>query len=355
MLIDADTLIRFATELFVAAGTPDAHAARVAEHLVEANLRGHDSHGVGMIPHYVHNLLQGTLSPAAEMEVVKDSGAVLLIDGNRGFGQVVGAQSIGAALARVRETGVVCVGLRNAHHLGRIGSYGEQCGNAGYVSLHFVNVVGHPPQVSPWAGRDRRLGTNPFCCVIPRPGAPPVVLDMATSAIAQGKVRVAHLKQEPVPDGALVDAEGLPTTNAGVMFDPPLGAMSPFGQHKGYGLALVCELLGGGALAGSWGRPAIRGANDTIVNHMLTFVLDPDALGNRAAFDAELAAVVAYMHETTPAKGFDRVRIPGEPEQEALAERSARGIDIDPASWDAIARAAARAGLEADRVAELTA
>src|SRR4029450_2103420 len=144
---------------------------------------------------------------------------------------------------------VVCVGLRNAHHLGRIGAYGEPCGRAGLVSIHFANVVGHEPQVSPWGGRERRMTTNPFCCVVPQESAPPIVLDMATSAIALGKVRVAFLKGEPVPDGVLVDAEGKPTNDAEVMYQAPFGALGPFGQHKGYGLALMCELLGG-ALAG---------------------------------------------------------------------------------------------------------
>jgi uncharacterized oxidoreductase len=353
MLIAQDTLTRFTAEIFITAGAPDAHAHTVAEHLVEANLKGHDSHGVGMIPHYIHNLQQESMSPGAEIEVVKDNGAVLLVDGNRGFGQVVGRQATALALERVRETGIVCLGLRNAHHLGRIGGYGEQCGNAGFISLHFVNVVGHPPQVSPWAGRERRLGTNPFCCVVPRPGDTPVVLDMATSAIAQGKVRVAHMKGEPVPDGALVDAEGVPTNDPGVMFSDPAGALGPFGAHKGYGLALMCELLGG-ALAGEWGRPAIRGANDTIINHMLMFVLDPEAFGNRSAFESELRDVIEYMHSTTAAKGHDRVRIPGEPELESLAERSANGIPVDDNSWSAILRTADRAGLSPERVGELT-
>ncbi|TDI88184.1 MAG: hypothetical protein E2O75_09445 [Chloroflexi bacterium] len=152
MLIAANTLTQFVTVLFTSAGVTAENSAIVASHLVDANLKGHDSHGVGMIPHYIRNLLAKSMSPNAEIKVLKDNGAILLIDGCAGFGQVVGAQATKLALERVKDTGIVCVGLRNAHHLGRIGSYGEQCGNAGYVSIHFVNEVGHAPQVSPWGG-----------------------------------------------------------------------------------------------------------------------------------------------------------------------------------------------------------
>ena len=353
MLIAADPLTHFVTALFSSAGATDENAAIVARHLVDANLKGHDSHGVGMIPHYIHNIGAESMSPNAEIKVLKDNGAILLIDGCAGFGQVVGAQATRLALERVNDTGIVCVGLRNAHHLGRIGSYGEQCGNAGYVSIHFVNVVGHDPLVSPWGGRERRMSTNPFCCVVPRPGTTPIVLDMATSAIAQGKVRVAHMKGEPVPDGALVDSEGLPTTDASVMFEAPFGALGPFGKHKGYGLALMCELLGG-ALAGLWTAHTEGRPTNTIINNMLMFVIDPDAFGDRAAFDAEAAAMIEYLHSTSPAKGFDKVRVPGEPELESSAARSAEGIPIDDNSWAAILLAAERVGLSQEKVAQLT-
>jgi uncharacterized oxidoreductase len=191
MLIQPTALRDFVTELFTRAGATGMVAGEVAEHLVEANLKGHDSHGVGMIPAYVGNIKVGHLDVQAHASVIRDSGAVLLVDGHHGFGQVVGREATDIAIARVKDTGVVCLGLRNAHHLGRIGSYGERCGRAGLVSVHFVNVVGHEPRVSPWGGRERRMTTNPFCCAVPRDGDEPVVLDMATSAIALGKVRVA--------------------------------------------------------------------------------------------------------------------------------------------------------------------
>ncbi|MCZ6855073.1 MAG: malate/lactate/ureidoglycolate dehydrogenase [Gammaproteobacteria bacterium] len=353
MLITQEKLTNFVTRLFVTADTTEAVATEVAEHLVEANLKGHDSHGVGMIPTYVRNLKVGNLQPDAHAEVIRDNGAVLLVDGKMGFGQVVGREATDIALERVKDTGIVAVGVRNCHHLGRIGSYGEQCGHAGFVSVHFVNVVGHAPQVSPFGGRERRMTTNPFCCVVPREGQMPIVLDMATSAIALGKVRVAHMKGESVPEGVLVDHEGQPTTDPHVMYEEPLGAMGPFGKHKGYGLAVMCELLGG-ALVGEWTAQPGNPRENTVVNHMLMFVLDPKAFGGVEAFHNEVAAMTDYLRSTTPAKDFDRVRIPGEPEQESMAERTVHGIPIDDNSWAGIVTAAETAGLSTEEIASLT-
>lgn len=353
MLIDQTKLTEFVSRIFISAGASDTFAAKVSRHLVSANLKGHDSHGVGMVPAYIGNIRAGHLDVAAEAKLVRDQGAVLLVDGQFGFGQVVGSQATAMAIDRVRDTGIVCMGVRNCHHLGRIGSYGEQCAEAGMVSIHFVNVVGHGPLVSPFAGRDRRMSTNPFCCVVPRGEEPPIVLDMATSAIAQGKVRVAYMKEVPVPDGALIDHAGHETNDPKVMFEEPLGSLGPFGAHKGYGLAVMCELLGGG-LAGQWTAQPGNARENTIVNHMLMMVLDPAAFGGLDHFQDEVSAMVDYLHSTTPADGVDRVRVPGEPERESVAERVANGIPIDQNSWDGIVKAATAAGLSDGEVADLT-
>ncbi len=355
MLIDQARLTEFVAEIFVRLGTGAADATQVSEHLVAANLKGHDSHGVGMVPTYVSNIRRGRLDVTAHARLVQDTGAVLLVDGQMGFGQVVGQEAVDLALARVADTGLVCVGVRNCHHLGRIGSYGERCGQAGYISLHFVNVVGHEPLVSPFGGRERRMSTNPFCCVVPRTKAPPIVLDMATSAIAQGKVRVAHMQGVPVPEGALVDHQGMPTTDPAVMFEEPKGALGPFGQHKGYGLALMCELLGGG-LAGAW--TAARQPHDdegfTIVNHMLMLVLDPDVFGGAEAFGLDVDAMVEYLHSTTPAVGVERVMVPGEPELDSADARAREGIPIDDNSWAGIRKSATVAGMSEGEIDALT-
>ena len=248
MQIDSTQLTGFAQAIFEKLGAAEEKARETAEHLVLSNLKGHDSHGVGMIPSYVASALRGGLKVNADAEVVTDKGAVLLVDGRYGFGQVVGRQAADLAIERAKSMGMACVGSRNNHHLGRIGTYAEHCVREGLISIHFVNVVGHPPFVSLWGGRDKRVQTNPFCCGVPT-GDDPVILDMATSAIALGKVRVAGLKGEDVPPGCLFDAEGRPTNDPGVIASG--GSLGPFGGHKGSGLAYICELLGG-ALAGEW-------------------------------------------------------------------------------------------------------
>jgi hydroxycarboxylate dehydrogenase B len=351
MLISAEQLTAFVEHIFIKSAAQPAFAHEVAAHLVAANLKGHDSHGVGMTPAYVNNIQTDLLDVAGEAEVIQDNGAVLVVDGHFGFGQVVGRQAMDTAITRVKDTGVVCMGLRNAHHLGRIGTYAEHCAEAGLVSIHLVNVVGHDPQVSPWGGRDRRMTTNPFTCAVPRKDAAPVVLDMATSAVALGKVRVAYNAGKQVPEGALVDHEGIATTNPAVMYEEPFGALGPFGQHKGYGLAVMCELLGG-ALAGEWTAQPENHRSHHIVNNMFSCIVDPAAFGGLEKFQSEVNAMVDYLHSTTPAKGFDRVRVPGEPERESMAERIANGIPIDDNTWRGVTNAASKAGLSEAEIAQ---
>ncbi|MDE0349350.1 MAG: malate/lactate/ureidoglycolate dehydrogenase [Gammaproteobacteria bacterium] len=353
MLIASERLADFVTAIFIAARTRPDFARETAEHLVAANLKGHDSHGVGMVPNYVDAIANGHLAHDAEAEVLEDRGAILRVDGGFGFGQVVGRQATDLAIERARDTGVVTLGLRNAHHLGRIGTYGERCAQAGYVSLHFVNVTGHDPVVSPFAGREARLLTNPFCCAVPRDGERPVLLDMATSAIALGKVRVAYMKEEAVAGDALLDDDGRPTTEARYLYEEPKGSIRPFGLHKGYGLGLVCELLAG-ALAGERTIQPKHPRPNAIINHMLMIVLDPDLFGGSATFATEVEAMADYLRGTPAAEGHDRVRLPGDPEAESMERRLAQGIPIDDNSWADILAAAGRAGLSDDEIDALT-
>ena len=346
MLIQTDSLSGFVQEIFTSLGTQEDIALEVAQHLVTANLKGHDSHGVGMTPAYVRNIQAGLLQKDAHATLHKDNGAVMVVDGQFGFGQVVGRQACDMIIERVQETGVVAAGVRNCHHLGRIGTYAEHCAAQGFISLHMVNVVGHNPIVAPFGGRDRRFTTNPFTCAVPRKNDNPVVLDMATSAIAMGKVRVAHEAGEQVQPGALIDHEGLPTTDPGVLFQRPVGALGPFGNHKGYGLAVMCELLGG-ALAGEWTAQPEHERSHHIVNNMFILVVDPAAFGGLEAFQHETDEMIKYIHSTEPAKGVDRVRVPGEPELESMAKRRAEGIPLSDGAWQELSAAAEQAGMSA--------
>jgi uncharacterized oxidoreductase len=347
MIIDAAPLTELLTRTLEKAGAEPERARICAEHLVSANLKGHDSHGVGMAPSYVAWIRTGKLRPNARPKVISDRGAVMVVDGQFGLGQPVARETTQMAIARAKEIGVACVALRNSCHIGRIGTYGEQCADAGLISMHHVNVVGAGPTVAPFGGREARMLTNPYCCAVPRSSGEHIVLDFATSAVAMGKLRVAYMKGEPAPSGVLVDAEGRPTTDLSTFYRTEARSLLlPFGLHKGGGMQILCELLGG-ALAGGWTmQPGSNRTFGAAVNNMLSVVIDPDAFGGREAFEAEAEAMLDYIRGTAPAEGFDRVRLPGDPERESAARRAADGIPIDDATWAQLREAALSVGLD---------
>jgi hydroxycarboxylate dehydrogenase B len=323
-----------------AGGSEAAEAKRVAENLVLANLMGHDSHGIGMMPRYVEALLEGGLHPNRKVEIRLDGGALLALDGGAGYGQSIGLQATRLAIERARKHGVSVTALGNSHHLGRIGHWAETAAAEGLVSLHFVNVQSFA-RVAPFAGADRRFGTNPVCIGIPLPGEPPFMLDMATSAVAQGKLRVAHNKRAKIPHGWLIDEQGNPTDDPRWGVIAPLGAMSCFGEHKGYGLAVACELLGG-ALTGGGVTDYDNKTQRRVLNGMLSIVIDPARFGTQEAFANDARSFLAWLRASRPAPGHDRVRIAGEPEREYRAKRSREGIPVDDETWNEIRAAAAK-------------
>jgi uncharacterized oxidoreductase len=332
-------------------GSSEREARLVAEQLVEANLTGHDSHGVGMLPRYVEALAEGGLRVNQQLSVVTDAGALLMLDGNAGYGQVMAFDAMRLGIERAAEHGVAVVGLANSHHIGRIGHWAEQCVAAGYVSIHFVNVISRAV-VAPFGGRDARFVTNPFCVGIPMPDGQPILLDFATSRIAMGKVRVAFNKGEQLRPGTLLDARGEPTNDPGALFADPGGAILPFGEHKGYGMAVVCEILGG-ALAGGvtlHDRPTRR----SIINNMLTFIVDPRQLGTGQRLAQEATAFAEWVRASPPTDGVDRVRLAGDPEREWRAMR-ASAIPIDSTTWQQIVAAGERLGLTSAELARIAA
>ena len=199
-------------DLWRAAGSNPDEAGVVADHLVGANLSGHDSHGVGMVFPYVRSLKAGELQLNQRITVVTDSGTLLVVEGNRGMGQSIAKQTMELAVERARREGVAMIGLRNSHHIGRVGHWAEQAIAAGMASIHFTNVVSRP-LVAPHGGAQGRFGTNPLTVGLPRRDGPPILLDFATSAIAVGKVRVAYNRKGQAPAGALIDHEGKPTVS----------------------------------------------------------------------------------------------------------------------------------------------
>jgi uncharacterized oxidoreductase len=345
MLLDHEALREAARRIVAAGGSEDEEATIVADHLVEANLKGHDSHGVGMLPHYIRNLNAGTLRPNARGRIASDAGAILVYDGERGYGQVVAREATLAAMAKARQTGIAVLALRDAHHIGRVGAYGEICAEAGLVSLHFVNVIGHQPIVAPHRGRDGRLSTNPVCIAVPAAErGRPIILDMATTNVAFGKVRVAHNKGETLKPGLVIDNQGKPSTDPGVMLREPIGALLPFAEHKGYALAFLCEILAGAVAGGGTLRPENQLAG-TITNSMLAFVLDPARIVDAGALAEEVAAITRYVTASPPADPALPVLVPGDPERQMRAARIAKGVPIDATSWAEIVATAASLGV----------
>ena len=339
-LIESAKLTGIARRVFVAAGSDEAEAAIVADHLVEANLKGHDSHGVGMIPSYLRNLGGGKAVANQGGRVVTDSGSMLVYDGERGYGQIVARNATLLGIERARRDGVAVVALRNAHHIGRVGTYGEMCAGAGLVSLHFVNITDQRPSVAPWRGGDGRFGTNPVCIALPGPAPErPIIADMATSRIAMGKVRVARNKGEEIAPDTLLDTQGNPTTDPHVMYRRPRGSLLTFGEHKGYALAFICEMLAGAVTGSGTMRPERQDA-ESVTNGMLMIVIDPSRLVDQAWMMDEIAAMSAYITDSPPRPGHEKVLIPGDPERANRAARLKDGVPIDEETWREIAVAA---------------
>jgi hydroxycarboxylate dehydrogenase B len=339
-VVAAAKLTGIARRVFAAAGSAEEEAGIVGDHLVEANLKGHDSHGVGMIPSYLRNLAAGKAKTNEPGRVVSDQGSIIVYDGERGWGQIVARNASRLGIERAKRDGVAVVALRNAHHIGRIGTYGEMCAGAGLLSLHFVNITDQRPSVAPWRGGDGRFGTNPVCISLPGPEpARPIIADMATSRIAMGKVRVARNKGQRIAADTLLDSDGNATSDPHVMYQRPRGSLLTFGEHKGYALAFICEMLAGAVTGSGTMRPERQDA-ESVTNGMLTVIIDPGRIVDQAWMIEEIAAMSAYITNSPPRRAEEPVLIPGDPERANRAARLRDGVPIDDETWREITVAA---------------
>lgn len=311
-----------------AAGVSPATAGEVADNLVESSLKGHDSHGVSLIPRYITAIRAGELDPQATLSLTRDAGPILSFHGNNGFGQVIGRLVMEQAILRVQQFGVCIVGLSHTHHLGRIGAWAEQATAAGLVSLHFANV-GSRSTVLPFNGMRPRFGTNPFCVGIPVKGQRPVVLDFATSTIAGNKARIAWNEGRELPPNCAVDNAGQPTRDPRWLMQEPLGALLAFGAHKGSGLSLICSLLGA-ALTGGDTESSPPPTGPGIINNMLSIVFDPSLLGAGEHYAQAIRDMLAWTRES---RTDDTLLLPGDAEQQHRQFRLEHGIEIDDVSW----------------------
>lgn len=344
---DIATLDGFADHVLRAAGARDTDAAIVSAHLLGANLAGHDSHGVGMLPAYVRHAREGLVALRAKNKVINETPVILQIDAGGGWGASAGRRAIDQGVTKAKKSGLAAVTLGRAHHLGRIGAFGEQAAEAGLVSMHFVNVTDHAPLVAPFRGSDARFGTNPVCITYPATKQRPVfLLDMATSQIALGKVRIAANKGYTLPPGALINEHGMPTTDPGGMSGTELkGALTPLGRHKGYGLAFACEILAG-VLSGAGTLQPEHERRGGIQNRMFSILIDPAAFGDTGWMDAEVEAMSEYVLASPPMDWDSPVLYPGDPERAWRGKRAREGVPLDETTIEQLNKAAETAGAD---------
>lgn len=337
-----EPLTQFAERLFVAAGVPAEDAKVVSRHLVDANLCGHDSHGVMRVPQYLQFLAEGKYRAGVPLEVLSETPAVIAADAQWGLGQVQAHRLLARLVAKAETLGVASGTLRNSGHVGRLGEYAETVAARGLALIAAVNSHGAGRRVAPPGGREGRISTNPICLGVPT-ATDPVVLDFGTSVAAEGKVRVHFQKKEPAPAGWLLDADGRPTTDPAVLYQDPRGTILPFGgsqAYKGFGLGLLIDLFAGGLSGGACSNPAAPMAG--IGNALVFVVLDPAKFGGSDHFLKETTGLSTFVRGCPTAPGVDRITLPGDPERETKKHRLAAGIPIPDGTWELLVKEATR-------------
>jgi uncharacterized oxidoreductase len=357
--IKLEKLIDFVADVFTHADSSPEEALRIATYLTTANLCGHDSHGVIRVPVYIRWKKTGSIVPNQTAEVVIDTPSIAVVDGKFGYGQTVAPVAVRIGIDKCKKEGLAAVALRNAGHIGRVGDWAEMAAAEGLVSVHFVNAAGSL-LVAPYGGVEKRLSTAPYCVGIPRHGEPPIVLDFATSIVAEGKCLVASRGGKKLPSGALIDSDGTLSEDPHVLYgaytpDGPrdhtkgTGAIRAFGEHKGSGLAFVCELLGG-ALTGT----GATAPNRRFANGMMAFYIDPKRVDPTNFFDGEITRYADFIRATKSVAGVEQVLIPGDPERKTRAERARSGIPLPDDTWAAIVNTAREVGVSETSIQRAT-
>ena len=339
--IAPDRLQALATRIFAALDVPQDDASWVAQLLVRANLRGHDSHGVIRVPQYVGSIRKGETHPRPAMRVLAETPTTAILDGDLGLGQVVARRAAEVALDKAARLGLAAVGIRRSNHIGRLADYVEMAAERGFVGLIWANApTAH--SVVPHGGLDRRLSTNPLAIAVPGPGGTVAIsVDMATSIVAEGKVRVKRNRKEPLPAGWAIDPAGRPVTDAEVFYGPPRAGLLPTGAHKGTALGLVVEVLGG-ILSG---EGAIGDRSGPVHNGTFLLLIEVARFLPLVDFTGQVTDLVQWVKSAAAAPGVGEVMVPGEPEARSEAHRRAHGIPIEAETWRQIEEIAAELGV----------
>jgi hydroxycarboxylate dehydrogenase B len=345
--VQASELREIGTRIFDALGCPHQESEWVSESLVNSNLRGYDSHGVIRVAQYVQNLRAGQVKPGAPFQIVKETTAMAVVDGQWGWGQVVARKAMELAIRKARSNGVGTVAVRNSQHVARLGEYPALAVSYRMVGMAVINNGGTQAaeKVAPWGGIDPKLAANPIAWAAPSGHEWPIVVDMTTSVIPEGKVRLANYKGQKLPEGCFVDADGDPSTDPKAFYGPPQGALLPLGGgagHKGYGLNLMTELLGG-CLSGTGcvGERQEQGSSGLFFQ---AFNIE-----NFVPYDRFVDRVVkleSWIKSSRRARGVDEILIPGEAAHRELGRRLRDGIPLDDAVWEEIRRIARELGID---------
>lgn len=355
VFVPAGAMEDVATAIFKSAGFSDVEAKNIATRLNGANLRGHDSHGVIRIPRYVQYLQEGDQLAGQTVTVDMENDVIAVLDGHFGFGQTVGEQAVDIGVAKALKNGVAITALKHAGHLGRIGDWAERAAASNVVSIHMVNVRGSLI-VAPFGAVERRGSTSPFCAGIPLPGEDPIILDMATSTVAEGKALVALRGGKPLPHGAVVDGDGSLTadpkpvygdTSEGRYPNPNMGpgALTTFGDHKGSGMNFLMEMMAG-ALTGSGTAAALTDTKPRrFCNGMFSVYLSVEFFHSDDGFAREVKSYVEYWKSAKPAVEGVPVLIPGDKEKMTMAERRAGGLPLSEDAWGDIVTTGLSVGL----------
>ena len=345
-LFRAEELKRLGVDLFAAVGVPAVEAELVADHLVESGLLGHDTHSVLRYPQYVDMVRNGMAKPGTPLEVLQETPYMAQVSGGWNFGPVTATAAVELALAKARQGALAVVTVQQCNHIARLGRFAALAARQDMIAMILANGHGGDLAVAPLGGRARRLPTNPVCVAIPTSRSWPVVVDLTTSMISGGNLRLYRNLKKPVPPGNIIDAEGRPTTDVEVYYGPPQGAMLPLGfphgGHKGFGLALMVDILAG-ALSGAG---CSRAAPPVTGNALFIAVLNVSAFGPLEDFLAETEHFIDWVKSSPPAAGFDEVMLPGENSHRIYQRRCREGLAVDESAWNQIRALAAEFKVE---------
>lgn len=330
--IDRSVLTDFATAIFEGHSIPKQVASQVAQSLVLANLKGHDSHGVIRIMEYVDWAAKGWVDPHGKLEVVREQPCILILNGNFGFGQVIGREAMKLGIAKAKKEGACILSLRCSGHLGRVGEFMEMAAESGLAAFAFTNTHGGGVLVAPHGGCERRLSANPMAGGAPRNDDDAMIMDISTCKVAEGKIKVARNKGTNLAPGLFVNGQGSPSTDPEEYYANPPGAILPMAEHKGFALSLMCEVFAGALTGAGCSKPDVA----RVANGFMVFLADPAAFCGTEFYNNEIQGLSQFVKSSRLMAGFDEIQLPGEPESREQKKREKSGIMIDDITWEKI-------------------